>query len=526
MTQGDGRTGRERQRPRPVTAVAGRLVLKVALLGIANGLGFYGAAVTYSARSWGGLAAIVVATVAIDVVYLSGLRTTPLKYLVPGTVFLLVFQVYPVLYNTYIAFTNYGVAHNLTKSQAIERIQANNLLPTETGERYAAAPAENAEGELALILVVEETGDVLLGTVDGLEDVDDQTAVLREDDRIVAVGEYRRLSLREAQDRQADLQGLVVPVEDGGIRLQTFTTASAQAGRIVYDESVDAMVDVRDGTLYRATGGNFVAEDGRELQPGWREVVGWANFTRVLGSPAIRGPFVRVFLWTIAFASLSVLTTFALGVLLALALDHPLLRFRRVYRSLLLFPYALPSFMTALIWAGLLNERFGAVNRTLGLSINWLGDPWLAKVSAVLVNLWLGFPYMFLVSTGALQAIPKDLKEAAFIDGAGGWQAFRRVTLPLLLIPLSPLLIASFAFNFNNFNVIFLLNEGGPPIVGARTPAGHTDILISYTYRLAFAVGTGADYGLAAAITVFIFFMVATISVISFRRTRSFEEIA
>ncbi len=202
------------------------------------------------------------------------------------------------------------------------------------------------------------------------------------------------------------------------------------------------------------------------------------------------------------------------------------MRAKRIYRSLLIVPYALPSFMTALIWQGMLNQRFGIINDILNASIPWLRDPWMAKASVLLVNLWLGFPYMFLISTGALQAIPEELKEAAYVDGANPRQAFRRVTFPLLLVTLAPLLIASFAFNFNNFNIIFLLTGGGPPIPGAQTPAGNTDILITYTFRLAFETGRGADFGFAAAIASLIFVMVATISAISFRRTRVLEELA
>jgi arabinogalactan oligomer/maltooligosaccharide transport system permease protein len=192
----------------------------------------------------------------------------------------------------------------------------------------------------------------------------------------------------------------------------------------------------------------------------------------------------------------------------------------------LILPYALPTFMTALIWAGMFNQDYGVINQVLGANIPWLRDPTLAKVSILIVNLWLGFPYMFLIATGALQSIPEELKEASYVDGATPRQSFRRVTFPLLLVSLAPLLIASFAFNFNNFNIIYLLNGGGPPIAGAQTPAGHTDILISYTYRLAFESGQGNEFGFASAIAIIIFFIVATISAISFRRTRVLEEIA
>jgi ABC-type sugar transport system permease subunit len=125
-----------------------------------------------------------------------------------------------------------------------------------------------------------------------------------------------------------------------------------------------------------------------------------------------------------------------------------------------------------------------------------------------------------------LQAIPRDIYEAGEVDGAGIWHRFRYLTLPLLLVSVGPLLIASFSFNFNNFNVIYLYNEGGPPIAGSLTPAGHTDILISYTFRQAFASGRGADYGYGAAITVIIFLLLMGITFFNFRYTRMWEEVS
>jgi ABC-type sugar transport system permease subunit len=158
------------------------------------------------------------------------------------------------------------------------------------------------------------------------------------------------------------------------------------------------------------------------------------------------------------------------------------------------------------------------VNRVFHLSIPWLFDPNWAKVSILLVSFWLGFPYFFLVSLGALQSIPAELVEAARVDGGGAWQVFRRVTLPLLLVAVSPLLVASFAFNFNNFNNIYLLTGGGPAQDNSSI-AGSTDILISYTYKLAIATGKGSDYGLACAVSVIIFFIVALIAGIGFWRS-------
>ena len=128
-----------------------------------------------------------------------------------------------------------------------------------------------------------------------------------------------------------------------------------------------------------------------------------------------------------------------------------------------------------------------------------------------------------IVCLGALQSIPRELYEAAHIDGADSWQRFRKITFPLLLISIAPLLIGSFAFNFNNFTVIYLLTEGRPPIPGAQTLAGATDILITYTYKLAFGT-SGARYGFAAAISLIIFVIIGTISAVSFRFTRPLEQ--
>jgi arabinogalactan oligomer/maltooligosaccharide transport system permease protein len=134
---------------------------------------------------------------------------------------------------------------------------------------------------------------------------------------------------------------------------------------------------------------------------------------------------------------------------------------------------------------------------------------------------------MFLISTGALQAIPAELMESAKLDGASNWQAFRLIKLPLLLVSLAPLLISSFAFNFNNFTLIYLLTGGGPSSGDASLSVdpGGTDILITFVYKIAFASSSGRDYGLASAFSILIFLIVGTLSYIGFRRTKSLEEI-
>jgi arabinogalactan oligomer / maltooligosaccharide transport system permease protein len=512
---------------------------KLVFLGLVNGLALYAISTLLPERAWTPLVVVVAATAALDVVYLSK-RTLPLKFLIPGTIALLVFQVYPVLYTAYIGFTNYGTGNVLTQEQAVERIISDSTRVPEDATRFGSRPlVDDADGSLALLLTDPE-GDIFLGTEEGLEPLADADIVGEGADTLV-VDRFRPLTLGEAQQREDEVLAFAVPIdavdaaelEEGAdanaISVQTFSSAAVAVTALEYDPATETITDLEDGRVFEPVEGTYTAADGSTLRPGFRSVVGFSNYEQVLTSPAIRGPFFRVFLWTFAFAFLSMFTTFVMGLALAVALNDPRLKGRRFTRSLLIIPYALPSFMTALIWRGLLNQSFGPINRMFDWSVPWLSSQAFAgalpKTSILLVNLWLGFGYMFLINTGALQAIPGDLTEAARVDGASGWQAFRNVTLPLLLVAVGPLLIASFAFNFNNFNVVYLLTGGGPPIGGTPTPAGHTDILISYSYRLAFEGGRGQDFGLAAAVSTIIFFLVAVFSYIGFKRTAVLEEI-
>ena len=136
----------------------------------------------------------------------------------------------------------------------------------------------------------------------------------------------------------------------------------------------------------------------------------------------------------------------------------------------------------------------------------------------LIVNCWLGYPYMMILCMGLLKSIPDDLYEATAIEGASPWTNLKCITLPLLIKPLAPLLIASFAFNFNNFVLIQLLTSGGPDIIEAtQAPAGYTDLLVSFTYRIAFEGGKGNDYGLAAAVATMIFIVVGLLSLLQLK---------
>lgn len=251
--------------------------------------------------------------------------------------------------------------------------------------------------------------------------------------------------------------------------------------------------------------------------------VGLRNFERILFGPEMR-TFGRVFIWTLIWAGLSVFFSIAIGLMLALPLNTPGLRGVNFYRTLFIVPWAIPAFISVMMWQGLLNSSDqGAINAFLvqmgGQTIPWLDDPGWARFSVLLVNVWLGYPFMLTVCLGALQSIPKDLFEAAGIDGASPPRQFLSVTLPMLKPALLPVVVSSFAFNFNQFSTIYLLTAGGPPVPGSD--GGATDILITTSYKLAF---TQYQYGLACAYAVLIFLIVASLSWVNFNASGAFED--
>jgi arabinogalactan oligomer / maltooligosaccharide transport system permease protein len=501
------------------------VVIKYVLLALANALGIWAFVGLAANGNWIAAATSGLATVAIDVVFLvrrSGL--VPLKFLIPGTIMLVFFQIFPIVYNAGIAFTNWSTGHNLTKEEAIFAIQEASLVPPIDGRTFVMTPAKQG-GQLVLLLV-GENGKPYAGTESGLAPLTPESVTI-ENGAITAADGYQIVSGDELAGIDQQLTDLKVPVdEDTFIGAEGFSSAVELTPILRYDAKADTFTNVETGVVYSDNGaGSYAAPSGETIDQGWRISVGLDNFKEIFTDPLIRKPFVSVFIWTVLYAGFSVFLTFAFGLFLAIVLNKDGLRLRGLQRSLLIIPYAIPAFLSVLVWQGLLNTDFGLVNRTLGTDIPWLTDPTWAKLSCLLVNFWLGFPYFFLVSLGALQAIPDELTEAARVDGAGARQVFRKVTFPLLLVAVAPLLIASFAFNFNNFNNIYFLTRGGP-YSEDQVVAGSTDILISYTYKVAFGAAAGTDYGLAAAISIVIFLMIATISAVSFSRTKALENLA
>ncbi len=478
---------------------------------------------------------VTVITLGLNVIFLRE-EFYPLRWMSPGLALMILMVVYPLVFTVYTAFTNYSDGHLLTKPQAIKRITTGlqNMYVPEGGITYRWVAFQAEDGTLALWLTDPEGNHYFARPGEPLQPARAGEGIFGPPDEAgvpTAIEGYTRLNRIQAAANR-ELPSIQFGLPPNAVQVRTPTEAAVLRPRFVYDPERDAIVDQKEGKLYVAddSTGFFVSAEGETLTPGYIVTVGWRNFDRLLNSPAIRGPVIRVFVWTVVFAAASVVTTFALGLFIALLYNDPTVRGRKLIRSLLIVPYAIPAFISILVWRGMMNPQFGVLNRALdtwlGFSPPWFSDPMWARLGVILVNLWLGFPYMMLVCSGALQAIPDDIYEAAEIDGAGAWKKFRLITLPLLLVSVGPLLISSFAFNFNNFNVIYLFNQGNPPMRGTPTPVGHTDILVTYVYRLAFASGGGKDYGYAAAITIIIFLIVAAITLFNFRYTRMWEEVS
>ncbi len=475
----------------------------------------------------------------MNIVYLHP-RSRASRWILPGFLFMALFVIWPVLYTAYVSLTNWATGNILTRDQVIEQLERVPIAGGGESENLPLFVLADGEGELRFWIPDADDDLVYFGeprdrndepNPDALEDPESLGVVDSDGDGIPeAVGPFELLETRDLFAIANDLTDLVLDIPNGIARVQTITQVQVveATSRYVYDPDTDTLFDVQQGVTCTEETGNFVCGD-ETIEPGWRVVVGFDNFITALTRPQYLAPLAEIFVWNMVFAVGSVGLTFALGLGLALAVQPEQVKGKAAYRSMYLIPYAIPAFISAVVWRGLLNDQFGQVNdllSRLGIDpVPWLTDPFWAKVAVLLVNLWLGFPYMFLITTGALQSIPQELTEAALVDGANARTVFQRVKLPLLLVSTAPLLIGSFAFNFNNFVLIFILTQGGPPVVGAPVPYGSTDILISFVFDLAFSSGRGSNFGLASAYTIMIFILVAIFSAIGFRASRNLEEV-
>lgn len=498
-------------------------IFKVVLLSLAAAFLGYLAFVAFLAGEWIIAGVLSVTLVGVFVIY-STRRLVPGKFLYPGIVFLVVFTLVPIVYTQVMSLYFYKSGNIISKPDAIIALERVGLVQDPLNTTYQMQLGFIGEDLAAVLSSDLEDRTYLALAREGF----DASAVSAEQslDQLIADSGFRFAETAEIARIGEGLTQVRFELGEGWVAVpQSFRSAARLTQKFVFEEDTGRLFDVSENQYYADNDrGNFAAVDepSRLLYPGWRAFDPFVNYTALFTNPNISGPFFGVFIWTIFFAVFTVLSMFAVGLVLAIALDRKI-RFRSFYRSILILPYAMPSLMSILIWAGMFNREFGAVNRLFDTEIFWLGDPWLAKLVILIVNLWLGFPYFYLITTGALQAMPAELEEAAAIDGARPSQIFFAIKLPLLLQVLAPLIIASFAFNFNNFNIVYLLTGGGPTDVLSGQKAGATDILITYTYKTAFA-GAEQNLGLASAISVIMFIIVGLMSLWSLRRSKVLEE--
>ena len=474
--------------------------------------------------------AILIISIFVNVVLLRQ-NAYPIRWMVVGLVLMALFSIYPIFFTVWVSFTNYGEGHLITQEQAITQILKEKYLP-ESGKSYSWTAFKDPEGDYALWL--QDADGIGYLAVPGEPITQPQPGEM-------GVGEFDSKGIPETIEGYNRLNAIIAATDKNlteiqfgevgkSIQIRSPKEAAELLPKFVYDTGQDAMIDQETGTAYKNLRGTFTSSAGKALRPGFVETIQFTNFKNFFISPALRGPLVRIIVWNFAFAIISLLLNFGLGLLIAIMFNDPQFPFKKLIRSLLIMPYTVPALLTILVWRGMLNPELGVIDRLLegsfGWAPPWFTDPFWAKIAILLINLWLSYPYFMVVCSGALQSISEDYYAAAKVDGANVWQRFWRITLPLLLVAVGPLLIASFVFNFNNFNLIYIFNAGGPPIAGTPTPAGHTDILISYVYNLAFTASRGVDYGFAAAITIIIFVVIGIITIMQFRYTRMWEEVS
>jgi maltose/maltodextrin transport system permease protein len=437
------------------------------------------------------------------------------RYLFPGVAGMLLFVAFPLLYTVQIGFTNYSSSNLLEFERARDYL----LAQTTVDEAHAYDTTVHAEGNaLRLQLTSRETGQRYVtpplaagGAPIGLQPAGAELAAT--------------LSLKDVIAQRERLVSLKLQAPDGRTLSYAGLREFAPLDPVWKANADGSLTQAATGTIYtpNRAAGYFESAAGERVSPGFRVPIGFANYSRMLFDADFRGPFVSIFIWTVVFAALTVVFAGSLGMALAVLLNWDALPHKNLYRTLLFLPYAVPGFISILVFKGLFNQNFGEINTILnalfGIRPAWFADPLLAKTMLLIVNTWLGFPYFMILCTGLIKSIPSDLYEASALAGAKPLDNFFKITAPLILKPLTPLLISAFAFNFNNFVLIALLTDGRPDFLNTKLPAGTNDILVSYTYRIAFT-DAGQNFGLAAAISTLIFIMVALMALLQLKATQ------
>jgi len=488
-------------------------------VGIVNG---YATILMYS-RGELAFALLTLVLTALALYIFGSKKTYAHRYIYPGIAGMILFILFPLVYTTSLAFTNYSAKNQLSFERAQTVLMDKAF---QTGESY---PFNLYKTEGGYRIAITDGDQMLASDTFLISDVTEQNIQLKPVEHVEGTKEKIKAIIKN----RSTLNEINLTMPDGiNIRMSGLRKFAAVESLYTIQPDTETLFNNETGITFKPNMevGFYQAVDkndqfvGNTISPGFVVNVDTANFERVWKDDGIKEPFIGIFIWTVVFSALSVLLTLIIGLVLASVVQWEALKGRSVYRVLLILPYAVPAFISILIFKGLFNQSFGEINMVLealfGFSPAWFSDPVTARTMVVIVNTWLGFPYMMILCMGLLKAIPDDLYEASAIDGAGPLKNFTKITLPLMIKPLTPLLIASFAFNFNNFVMIYLLTGGGPNMIGTTEPAGYTDLLVSYTYRIAFEGSGGQDFGLASAIATIIFLLVGGLALLNLRFTK------
>jgi ABC-type sugar transport system permease subunit len=454
------------------------------------------------------ISVIILAILAIYIYAIS--KKDAYRFFYPALVLFVLFSIVPISYSVYVSFTNFKTGHLLERKDVVEIF---------TNEKIV----EKNSPLLNFRIIKYPTAFLLV--------VDNVSAAFsfRPKEKIITLGTTTMLPGDGVKLNSSEVMSIIDANPNLVIHHPQFGDYSFYRSDLLAKTVPRYIKDGNEGFTDSVTGEKLIEDTsegqfklaGEAIGPGYFTFVGLKNYKELFFDPATKFVFFKALSWTVAWAGLSVLLTFSLGSFLAVLLNDLEGKSKFIYRMIFIIPYSIPFFISVLIFKGMLNKDFGEINHFLSFftisPVPWLENKIWARVSVLMVNLWLGFPYMLLVITGIIQSIPKSIYEASSLEGATSFQNFRFLTFPLVLRAMIPLLMGSFAFNFNNFVGIYLLTGGGPVISDVSTPLGETDILISYTYRLAFEGSQGQNFATAAAVSMLIFVIVVSITLLNFR---------
>jgi ABC-type sugar transport system permease subunit len=441
---------------------------------------------------------------------------TAWRWLAAGLVMALLFTIYPIFYTVNLSFTNMSGGHLLTKAQAVKQLSQQMYTPDEEVSWSWTAYRKGNEYLL------------LLNRDDGFSTITPGDHPVERNFRDIPkeIDGYQQMNLAETMQNLAALGGLEFGRPPQIIKVMSMQEVAVQLPAYGYDSTADTFTDMRSNEVYQAVRGTYTSASGKTLIPGFMVNIGLDNYIRFLGNPGYLKPVLGIFVWNICFSLFSVLISFAIGLLIALIFEN--FKFKRLIRALLIIPYPIPVLVSIMVWRALLNENMGLVTTTIanifGSSPRFFTNVGWTRFALILINVYLSYPYFYVLSSGALKSISKELFEAAAIDGANAFVVIRKIILPMLMRILAPLVIASFCFNFNNFTIIWGFNAGLPAMADTAVPMGYTDLLISFIYRLGFSSSNAADYGFSAAITVMLFIVVALMVFFQTMNTKVMKE--